>query len=555
MSTATTRSGSPRPPSLRAAALALLLLAAPLAWAQSTALSAGEAIYRRGVLPSGAPLTATREAGFEVRGADAACVNCHKRSGFGASEGEIIVPPVTQRYLFRPGGASNEDLDYRYLQSGALARTPYTEATLARAIREGLGRHAQQLNYLMPRYQIDDVALQALVGYLKALSAAPPPGVGADTLQFATIVTPDADPARREGMLSVMNQFVADKNAYTRAGIKPMYSAKGVAYRVKRHWQLHVWELTGLPDTWEAQLDRKLAAEPVFAVISGVAGSTWAPVHRFCERQGIPCLLPNVDLPVVAERDFFPVYYSRGVLLESDLLAQRIASTPVKRVVQVFRRDDVGRDAAAALRAALSVPGAVAVASIPIFIDHELPSGAMGAALAAALKGSAPGDALVLWLRPQDLTKLPAAPPSSVAVYLSGLLGGLENAPLPRAWRSAALMAYPFDPPELRKFRMNFPLGWFKVRQIPVVDERIMSDTYVACGIVAESVQEMLDSFSRDYLVERVEMMMSRKATTGYYPRLGLAIGQRFASKGGYLVRFTEPEGKTVAVEGDWVVP
>ena len=37
-------------------------------------------------------------------------------------------------------------------------------------------------------------------------------------------------------------------------------------------------------------------------ITSGIGGKTWAPVHQFCERESIPCLLPNVDLPVVAEK-------------------------------------------------------------------------------------------------------------------------------------------------------------------------------------------------------------------------------------------------------------
>jgi hypothetical protein len=65
----------------------------------------------------------------------------------------------------------------------------------------------------------------------------------------------------------------------------------------------------------------------------------------------------------------------------------------------------------------------------------------------------------------------------------------------------------------------------------------------------------MLDSFVRDYLVERVEVLLSHRQVNGYYPRLGLAPGQRFASKGGYVVRFAGPEGARVVPEGDWLVP
>ena len=102
---------------------------------------------------------------------------------------------------------------------------------------------------------------------------------------------------------------------------------------------------------------------------------------------------------------------------------------------------------------------------------------------------------------------------------------------------------------------MNFPLAWFKSRQIPVVAERVQTDTYVACGILAETLTEMLDSFVRDYLVERVEVMLGHRLVNGYYPRLSLAPGQRFGSKGGYVVRFTAAGGTALAADGDWTAP
>ena len=169
----------------------------------------------------------------------------------------------------------------------------------------------------MPRYRLDAASMTALIGYLKGLTSGPFPGVTSDTLHFVTIITPDADPIAKGAVLQVLRQFFADKNAGYRGESRPMQSTRGVMYRVSRRWSLHVWELTGPPDTWERQLQRHAAETPVFAILSGLGGRTWAPVHRFCEAAALPCVLPNVDLPVVAEQDFYSVYFSRGVLLEA----------------------------------------------------------------------------------------------------------------------------------------------------------------------------------------------------------------------------------------------
>jgi hypothetical protein len=140
-------------------------------------------------------------------------------------------------------------------------------------------------------------------------------------------------------------------------------------------------------------------------------------------------------------------------------------------------------------------------------------------------------------------------------VFLSGLMGGLEHSPLPPSWRDAARLAYPFDLPERRRVRVDYALGWFSIRHIPVVSVQVQADTYLACSLLAETISHMADTFVGDYLIERIEDMLERRILTGYYPRLTLASGQRFASKGGYIVRFAEPEGMRLAADGDWVVP
>jgi hypothetical protein len=432
-------------------------------------------------------------------------------------------------------------------------REPYTDASLARVIREGVGPNGRTLSDLMPRFNLDDAAMADLISYLKQLGAGKVPGVSDEVLHFATIITPDTDPLKRRAMLDVMQRFFADKNEFIRGGIRPMRASQEIEYRVSRRWQLHVWDLVGPPQSWDSQLRQHLADEPVLAVVSGLGNRIWAPVHRFCQAAHLPCLLPNVELPVVAESDFYPVYFSRGVLLEADLLLQQLLagreSGGLHRVVQIYRKNEVGEAAAAQMQKGLKAEG---ISVLNRVLDDTAPT---PQALGRALQGLGADDSLVLWLRPAELAALPPQPPDLATVLLSGLMGGLERAPMPVAWREHAAMSYPLDLPEQRKIRMNFPLAWFKIRHIDVVDERLQTDTYVACGILAETLTEMLDSFVPDYLVERLELMVSHRMVNGYYPRLGLGQGQRFASKGGYIARFAASDGVGILADGDWLVP
>jgi hypothetical protein len=519
----------------------------------SPAAPAGEQIYRQGLLPNGTELTGARDSGTSVKGGGAACVNCHRRSGLGNVEGNIVVPPIIAKYLYRSRAANTGDLTLPHVPGWVPNSWTYTDETLARAIRSGVRPDGQSMNPLMPHYVLDDSSMAGLISYLKGLTSEPVPGVTDTTLHFATIVTPDADPVEKKAMLEVLNRFFAIQQNVIAAETRPLRTSREIMYRVTRRWQLHVWELTGAPDTWERQLDEHIAVEPIFAVISGLGRNDWRPIHRFCERNAVPCLLPNIDLPVVAERDFYPVYYSRGVLLESDLIMARLSShnaPHLGRLVEVYRPDDIGAAAAADLE------GRARAFGLPV-VRRPLPAEGRHSAAAGDLEHAiadlGAGDALVLWLRPADLAALRGRPPTS-AVYASGLMAGLESAPLPASWRADMRMTYPFASPDQRRVQMNFPLGWFRVQGIPVTAERVQTDTYLSCVILSETLGHMLDSFVRDFLLERMEMMLSRRLVNGYYPHLGLAPGQRFASKGGYLVRLADGSDKVI-VDSDWNTP
>jgi hypothetical protein len=534
--------------------LALSVLPAAVAVGEAPApASAGEILYRHGLLPSGEPVLATRDSGATLHGPDAACVNCHRRSGLGSSEGRIAIPPIAGPYLFTARGKSLEEQGAPFVDTERINHEAHTEESLARAIREGLGSNGKPLNYLMPRYRLDDTTMADLIGYLKGLQVAPAPGVSARELHFATIITPDADPVKRRGMLDVMNQYFLDKNnAVARTKAPTLYSPHVMMFRVERRWKLHAWELSGAPETWQEQLRQHLRAEPVFAVISGLGGSTWGPVQKFCEQESLPCLFPNVEAPSGRDTDFYSVYFSRGVLLEAQLIARQLtdadATARPKRIVQVFRAGDVGETAASALQAARDPSG-------PPVVNRVLKRHATATALMGALREVQPDDALVLWLRSEDLRALSQAPAPAYRVWISGEMAGLEQAPLPPAWRAATRMAYPVDLPGQRVVRVDYALSWFRIRKIPVVAQQVQVDTYLACGLLSETLNHIVDAFVRDYLVERIEMALDHRVLTGYYPHLSLAPGQRFASKGGYVVRFTEPQGTHVAALGDWVTP
>jgi hypothetical protein len=234
-------------------------------------------------------------------------------------------------------------------------------------------------------------------------------------------------------------------------------------------------------------------------------------------------------------------------LMADQMLSQSKGATP-KVVHQIYRAGDSGEAGAKALAAALAGHG--------ISVHSRVVRAGGPEQMASIVKDEAArADALVLWLRPPDIAALGDTPARPETVFLSGLMGGLESAPLSAAWRERALLAYPVDLPENRRVRVNYPLGWFQIRKIPVVDLPVQADTYLACGLLSETIYHLVDTFVPEYLIERVGDTLEHRVLTGYYPRLALGERQRFASKGGYLVKFAAPTGTRVVAASDWVVP
>ena len=161
---------------------------------------------------------------------------------------------------------------------------------------------------------------------------------------------------------------------------------------------LHVWDLKGPSDTWAAQLEAYYKAQPVFALVSGLGNASWRPIHDFSERFEVPCIFPQVDVPVLAERDFYTVYLSRGITLEAQALAQYLRDAGERGpVTQVFRRSDASAAGADAFREAWKA--AAGAAPTDLVLDEDTRRGVLAAACPAVRRSDA--GAVVVAARPR----------------------------------------------------------------------------------------------------------------------------------------------------------
>lgn len=569
-------------------------------------LELGRRIYHEGVLPSGVELAGVRFGSSVVSGSMAACVNCHRPSGMGSVEGDIQVPPISGNFLYATSADKHlATMDPRVSKRFNQAHEPYTDTSLANAILHGTNSAGREMSMLMPRYNLSEPEMKALTAYLKQLSLEWSPGVTGDNIRFAMVITPEVEPERRKVLKDMMRIAFNQKNGSTMTAKKSggkrqhMVSAAEMVLGTERTWELAVWELQGAPESWAEQLAAHYRSQPVFALVSGLSNSTWQPVHDFCEREQVPCWFPSVNLPVVAQGRY-SFYFSRGVTLEADLLARHLLGqgSPPQHLVQIFRDDAVGRAASQALTNAL--------AGSPITIENRMLRAdlAVDDTLRPAVGSIKDNSAAMFWLRPDDIAALNKIKPApGVKSYFSAELARGEYAPLSAEWKANAQMVYPYELPEKRVANLAYFRAWLNIRKLPLVDEAMQSEAFFALNYLTDTLAEMLNNLYRDYLLERAETMLnkregskaeqetrdrvalgragdlvkkhgdmtvpegariqitsiagetSKSKGTTIYPHLSLGPGQRFASKGGYIVRFADANGDRLIAESGWIVP
>lgn len=533
----------------------------------STGASGGRSIYRLGALTDGSPVRATALGDVAIEGAQASCATCHRRSGYGSTEGGLYAPPVTGPSLFQPRRLDRaerfrrlyQDAQSKRLYSEARdpkMRSAYTAESLASALRAGRDPSGRVLDAVMPRYLLGDKDMADLILYLRGLGARADPGVDQETLHFATIFAPDVDPVGRQSVEAVLDAYVERKNQDTldllqRPGSSPLHHDEfRDSYRL---WKVHRWNLVGEASTWEEQLAAFYRQQPVFAVLGGLGEGEWDPVHEFCEATELPCLFPNVDLPA-QEPGAYSLYFSRGLAGEGSTLAAYLRSEAETRlpgrVLQVYRRTLRGATPARALRRGLE-DSYVNVADLALEPDQG-----DGAALAKLIRKERP-TTLILWLGSEDLEALELNGevfPGVERIVLSyGLLGHLPI--FGDSLRERIRMTYPLvlpgeEPPRIYRVR-----AWLRSRGVPRGKEALQLNTYFALTVAESALHHLVERFSRDYFVESVEHETENALNPGVYPRLSLGPGQRFASKGSYVVRFGAGRAPSIEPIGGWIVP
>jgi len=526
-------------------------------------LRLGERMYREGILPSGEPMKAFVSGDVPVDGTAFTCVSCHLRSGLGSVEGEVITPPTNGRILYQPRESYIKGSafvpSYSNYAKYLPVRPAYTDETLATLIAAGVDPTGRSVVKVMPRYEIDDRDMAILIAYLKTLSGQPSPGVSEKHISFATVIVEGTDPVAVESMVLPL-QFSVDRKNALAAASKANDRVARMGYNMlgdlhSYTFSLSRWILKGAPETWRAQLEDYYRKEPVFALLGGISPGTWEPVHRFCEEHKIPDLIPIVNEPVISDHDWYTLYLSRGVRQEGEAAAGYLKSMSDlikdRTIVQITRDNRRGQALADGFSSTWLAAGHKPA------INIQLPAGdPLSAEKLQQIVTQDKPAVLLIW---DDASLLPALTALAEQadhpdmVMVSGTWLGKQAKNLPGSLRKLVYLTWPYRLPQEDK---RFDIAARKVlagKRPNNYDPIIVRQEYVAQELLGKALMDMRGEYYRDFLLDTIGMMEDQ-----YFPlyeRLSFGPGQRYASKGCFIVQVSPGENPKLERRSEWMMP
>ncbi len=511
-------------------------------------LRLGEQMYREGILPSGEPMMALVQGDIPVAGTAFTCVSCHLRSGIGSLEGGVATPPTNGATLFRTVRKLHNGVE---VATWPVRRPAYTDETLAKALWGGVDATGRVMDEVMPRYQLTDEDMAILIYYLKWLSSEFSPGVSNSTLRLATVITDDVSPDERDTMLLPLQDYVKFKNN----AAERQYS--------KERLVLSQWLLKGPPGTWRAQLEEYHKKEPVFALVGGITKKEWQPVHNFSEEHKIPCILPVTDFPVLSGTDWYTLYFSKGFYQEGEAAARYLNDKEDllkgRTIVQVVRDAPEGRALSAGFRETWRDLGH----KDPVTVTLKAGESLTGKSLQQVMTKHRPA-ALLLWAGSETLPALETLAGRNrpiMAFVSAGYLGESIRA-LKEQVRDFTYITYPYRLPEAEKrytaiVRSTLGPAYEKG------DNLITSKkTYTIIRVLTQALASMAGQYYRDALLDSVDMGRGavsmgsgvQDETYPLYQRFSFGPGQRYASKGCYIVQLSKGPEPELVRRSDWVI-
>jgi ABC-type branched-subunit amino acid transport system substrate-binding protein len=367
-------------------------------------------------------------------------------------------------------------------------------------------------------------------------------------------VSDNVSTEEREAMLSPLESYILTKNSQTKTYKKPPSNVRMEGWFAAAHVELSLsqWVLTGSEETWRGQLEEHYLKEPVFALIGGIVKGDWRPIHDFSEANHIPSLFPITDFPVVSETDWYTLYLSKGFYQEGEGAARYLNSIAEAlegiAIIEVVRDSPEGRALSRGFQETWLETGHQPAVSVTLKKGETL-----SAKLLEQVLTEKKHYVLVLWDGPEALPALEAIAASASKperILISSGYLGKSILTLNEGLRDITFITYPLGLSQ-EKFGYTFNIPLMKKKVSEDADE-ILKKTYSLLNMLTQALIEMRGNYYRDNFLDVIGMMKNQ--SDPLYERLSFGPGQRYASKGCYIVQLGKGSKPELIKRSDWVI-
>ena len=465
----------------------------------------GKQIYLKGESGDGAEIKALLGGdGLEVPATTFACSNCHGLKGEGTNEGGLTPPPIHWATLTAPHTSAITRRE----------RTPYTEETLARAIRSGLDPAGARLHPAMPLYEMSAGQMADLIAYLKKLGQADDlePGLDDKTLKLGAAL-PLTGPLAPIGadIKATMDAYFAEVNA------------QGGIYG--RRLELVVADSQGDATRTLQATQRLVEQDGVFALVGSFEPRGSEQANEYLRRSEVALIGPVTLSPRVATPPnpyvfyLLPTFGDQARVLVDFAATKAVAARPARLAI-VYADSEFEADALAGLRAQTKLY------PMEIVLEQGFEAGSFSAArVVAQLAQSKPEHVFFFGGAEQfaELARAWDAAKLRAALYSSVVMVGRAAFDVPPAVAAQTFLAYPAALPtqtDLAEF-----LAVMQARGIKLRSPAFQVVAFGAAKTLVEGAKLSGRELSRHELLGALEHLRDYK--TGVVPPLTFGPNRR----------------------------
>jgi ABC-type branched-subunit amino acid transport system substrate-binding protein len=516
------------------AAVALGLMALPAASAAAPPLTPqeqhGKRIYHEGRGAEDAAIVAlVGRARTRVDAGVLPCAGCHGADGLGRPEGGAEPSNVTWGELTK---------SYGHRHASGRSHPAFDEQGFAAAVAEGVDPAGNDLEPVMPKYEMSAEDMTALVAYVKRLEADLDPGLTEASITVGSVLP-------RSGSYGPRGQAV---EAVFRAYFEEINATGGV---FGRKLNLKVAEFEPDRDANLANTRRLIEQERIFAALGVFAIGQEQPLFALLEEDGIPQVGP---FTLLAGHEALPsrstYFLESGLSLQASALVDHAADNlglSPSGVAVLITPNEVFDDIAWAVEERSKAHGWPR----PLVV-RQPDNGARVRGLVGQMAREGV-DTVFHFATARDLGAVAAEAARQgwrPNLFLSGLIAGEASLALPPALAGRVFVAYPSLPSDYTPDgRAEFE-ALHRKHGLSRQHLTVQASAYATAEVFVEGLRRAGRSLSRAALVAALEGLSEFE--TGLIPPVTLGPERRVGVRGAHILT-VDPAARSFGAETTWV--